>query len=299
MSTETISLAEIPVEDMVKHLQSQKYIVRTDDQDNEYWIKKESDSAGTNLKKWSENLESKIAEVTKVKRNADEKSLDFLARAVGLLNDNSTKVTEELDSLRKSTAEGDSASAEIQKQFDAFKKAKEKEITDLSGKVGNMEGAQFKNRVDLAVNEAMSKIRGTLKQDKDNDKIIEAAVNNEISEFYKNVKAVDHQGGLIYHDSEDKPLIDKTNGNHLGAFEILNDRLGYLIDETRVQGGTGSNGKFTPPGEGDNKFKLQLPDNVKTKVQLTAYLQQEKSLDPNSGEFNNYFKENGTTLPLR
>ena len=298
MSTETIDLSTVPLEDMVKHLSKNKYIVRTDEQESEFWKKKEGDSIGSSLKKWSENLEAKIAEITKVERNTDEKSLDFLARAIGSLNEAHESTTSELETLRKSTSEGEGAAAEIQKQFDTFKKAKEKEILELSGKVGDMKGQQFKNRVDLAVNEAMSKIRPTLKQDKDNEKMIEAAVQNEITNFYSNVKAVDHQGGLIFHDSNDDPLLDKTNGNHLGAHDILSDRLGYLIDETRVQGGSGSKGKFNPDPN-TNKFKLELPDNVKTKVQLTNYLANDKQLDPNSSDFNKYFNENGATLPLR
>jgi len=296
--SDQINIADIPVEDMVKHLSTQNYIVRSEDQDNEYWQKKQVDVVGGKLKEWSENLEGKIASLTSVERNGSEKSLDFLERAIGSINEKYTGTVGELESLRETTSKGEGAASEIQKQFDAFKKAKEKEIQDLSGKVGNMEGLQFKNRVDLSVNEAMSKIRPTLKQDKENNKLIESAIQNEINNFYNSVKAVDHQGGLIFHDADDNPLIDKTNGNHLGALEILKDRLSYLVDEARVVGGTGADGKFVPK-DGDGKYKLQLPAEIDSKVKLTDYLVREKSLDPNDPEFNKYFKENGSGLKLR
>lgn len=296
--SEPIDIASIPVEDMVKHLGTQNYIVRTEDQDNEFWNKKQVDVVGGKLKEWSENLEGKIATLTSVERNGSEKSLDYLDRAFGSVNEKYSGTVSELETLRKATSDGEGAASEIQKQFDAFKKAKEKEITDLSGKVGTMEGMQFKNRIDLAVNDAMSKIRPTLKQDKDNNQIIEGAIQNELNKFHSEVKGVDHQGGLIFHDADGNPMIDKTNGNHLGALEILNKRLSYLVDEARVVGGTGADGKFTAP-EGADKYKLTLPAEVDSKVKLTDYLVNEKKLNPNDSEFNKYFTENGSTLKLR
>jgi len=228
--------------------------------------------------------------------------MDYLDRAVKTGNEGHENTVKEMEALRKKMTDGDSAAGEVQKQFDTFKELKEKEMNDLKGKVGQMQDSAFQGRVKQAVGDAMGKIRPTLKKGANDaeEQMIEAAIGNELNSFYHDIKAVDHQGTLIYHDQDDKPLINKVNGNHLSAHDIMTGRLTYLVDKKRTQGGSGNNGSFTDGGGDDeNKFKLQLPDNVKTKVKLTDYLKNEKKLDPNGADFNKFYMENAKDLPLR
>ena len=293
--------------DIIKHLEGldEKYIIRTPDQDVVFTRKKVDTAIGESLKKWAGSLEEAVLKTGAEKSNG-ENATDFAVRAIKVNKEGWDTSASELTKIKDEGVKGDKVADELKAQLATFKDASKKEIQTLNNEISKQKSDSFASRVDQVISDAVAKIRPSFKKDIDAG-ILDNAVQNVVNTWRGVIKPVDHEGTIIFHDKDDKPIIDTKEGNHLGAYTLLQTELDSFIDKGRKLDGNGSTPPATPPGtppaadgEGDiKKFKVELPSSVVSQVHLTEYLKNDRKLDPNSQEFNDHFMANREGLPMR
>jgi hypothetical protein len=292
-------LKDFTKEEIVKHLEGldDKFTVRTPTQDAEYSEKIVNEAVGSKLKEIATKVETAVTDATGFEKQHGERYDELLTRALKGSTEKTNELTTALEKIKTEGLKGNKAAEEVQKQLDAFKEAKEKEVAELQSRVEGFQGSIFKGKVDNLVNEAMSRLRPSLRDDLDSE-ILENAVSNVVNNWKSEVKPVDHEGTIIFHDADGKPIIDNHDGNHLSAYAMLQKKLTPFIDKNRVV--TGNNSK-PPAGSGgaDGAKKMTLPSDVKNQIQLLEFLKKDTKLQPSSKEFTEIFQANKEGLPLR
>ncbi len=295
-------------EEAVEAISKQGFTSRTAEQETEYLKNSSSkavaDAIKANDRTFYDGLDAKIKEATGVGREPTMKTGDYI---LAQLN-GSIKGKKELqglyDELKEKGMSDSQAVIESKKQFDAFKIAAKQREETLTGEIDGYKRGAFTNKLNSQINEAMSKISPTLLQGKsDTEKILfQNTIENIINNFKLSFKAVDHNGGIIFHNSkDDTPVISTTDGNHLSTFTILSSMFEKLVDKERTQSGTGGAGaNQRGPGTGG---EVNLPDNVKTKMDLYNYLEKDykvdgKNIAPGSRAFNNLYDKLKADLPI-
>lgn len=268
--------------------------IRTEEEDNSYIESQTADAVKRNTREIYDGFDERIKKLSNIEKNANEKTSDYFARAFEGTNKKLKTLEADNEKLKKDAGKGNEAVSQVQSQLETFKESKKKEIEELQSKINEFENNQFKNRIATEQQNAIAKMRAKFK--KMDDKVLEHTINSVINEFNSEVKPLDQNGVIVYNGKDGKPLISSQDGSMLTTEKILEDKFSFLIDEGRQQQGAGAGKSGDPPpkpgeGDSDNKFKLQLPDTVKSRSGLISYLEKEKKIERGT-DFDRYYAEN-------
>lgn len=252
-----------------------------------------------------------VLELTGIDRNEGEKDYDYMKRAVSTklhgLQEYEGKVktlSEQLEDLKKNGVKDKDAFEEVKKREEAIKEQAKKREEELTSKIEQLTSANKQNKVNNVISEAMSKIRSQLKAAEafGGEKFREDIIATRLETFNKMYKPIiQENGAIIWHDINDKPVMEESTYEPKGAGELLVDTFKDMIDTTRHQGGAGGAGSEGKPGgkPDENKHKLDLPAHIQSQVQLGEWLISEKKIDKNSVDFTTFFNANKEGLKLR
>lgn len=265
-----------------------------------------SESAQAERKIFLDSFDSKFKELTGVERDPSAKTTDYVFKSYTDLAAKHKAQTEEYETFKTSKLSESDAAKEVKMQLDKFKLTAKAELDEANNAIATMKSAQFSYKVDASVQEAMNRIKPTLKENEYLDQVISAEIAAKFSKF----KAIEHEGTIIYHGDDDKPVIDSKDGNHLSTFSILEKIFEPMVDQGRKAAGTGANTK-TPGASGEvtaDELRLELPAEITNKMKLMDYLPtltfKGNKVEAGSTMFNALFEVNsvkadGSPLPLR
>lgn len=228
-----------------------------------------------------------IFDVTGLKKNAGEKTFDFVKRIAADLKGRADKLPEfeqEIASLKEKVGKNADAKLladleNVRAEFTAFKAAKEAEIDSL--------------RKDTDLNERKSVIEAEVNSFEFDPSIKEPVLKvykqTIINELLQNSEKRD--GQIVFLDDKGNPL--RNQARNLATYtpnEIVAEKMKDVIKQKRTIPG--------PPAPGDPKLPPKsVPDAVKTKVELSAHLMKE-GYKRGTKEYDEIYSELGAELPL-
>lgn len=292
-------------------LEKKGLTIRTAAQDKTFLENNSQKLIDDAFQKRNQQLEDTIKRVSGVdKLNASEKYYDYFERAMGTMNTKLTEATTKLADIEKQGAGGANAGlideykrqiTTLQGQVKSMNEEHEKAVADLNGKV-------FKSKFDSLRDNAISKIKETLRGDLAPE-LIPDIIAARTAQFEANFVPKDVQGVTIFHDKQGNPVLDKKEGTPKSIDAIMTEIFGPYIDPKRQQGGAGSGGPKPAGGAGGGtppaKWKeAQRPETILNKVQLGKWLNNDLKLEPGSADFDQAFaqfsvKADGSQLPTR
>ena len=294
------------VQDAAKHLEGEGYIVRTAEQETSFQQQRESEIIGNKTKEIYDSLDSKITEVTGIARNDEEKTLDFVSRSFGSVSTAKSDLETKLKDLQEKASKGDSLADEYKKQLAEVRGTLKTKTEEFEKKQTEWNQGQFKAKVDAEVSSAFDRIKDTLRtastfgEGEAGQIAYDAIVKKKIQDFRASHKPVDLNGVIVWHDENDKPIVSQKDGSTKSTHELLESTFKFMHAGASAAGGTGtkpagSTGTVDPDGK--NKGKIDLPPEVKTRVDLNNYITKELKLT--GQEATNVYMANMEALPLR
>lgn len=272
------------------------YNVRSEAEEKSFLTAHVEDSIKKNTREIYDMIDGKIKESAGVEKNANEKTTDYFARAFKDTTSKLQSLEKDNKKLQEDAGKGNEAVSQVQKQFDAFKDLHKKTVGELESKVEEFKSNQFKSRVNTEVQSAISKFRMNMKKIDDN--VLEHTIKSLVSEFNSEVQPIDQNGVIVFNDKDGKPLISQQDGSMLTTEKILESKFAFLFDKERKQDGTGAgaNGEDTgtntsAPQAGENKYKLQIPETVKSRSGLMTFLEKEQKIQKGP-DFDRYYAAN-------
>ena len=217
-----------------------------------------------------QRIDSDVSGITGEEKASDEKTYDYVKRQLSQLSDNAKALTDKKADLEK--AVNDKSGSEtielLKSQVENLKKKYDtyKEESDL--KYGELEksGVQMRimNEFDRSITGLKFKDATIIPEDVRN-----AMINNSKTELAKQADYVD--GKLVFRDSEGK-IMYNDQAQLITAKDILSEKLKSVIDQGRKIEGVDIKDEIKKDDDGKIVVNINLPDSVKTNVDLTAHL---------------------------
>lgn len=278
-----------------------KFIVQDEAEHNTFKQNFEADVVGRKTNEWATGVEKDIKEITGIeKADTNEKWYDYHKRVLKTMKDSVGPLQAELDRLKAAGSPDKADKARIQ-QLEAAIAEKE---TNLTTELGKRDARIHELTVGNNLMGALANIRAKYKKDLPQS-VIETVERVVLQDLIKIAKVQD-DGKVLYMGEDGKPLTDKKLYQPLGEEELLTERLKDLIDVGKTQSGAGSGGAGggtggAGGGTGDGSVPediTELPADVKTKMQLTAYMQK-LGWTTSHPRWNAVQQTLGAKLPLR
>ena len=277
------------IDEAIKLLRGEKYVVRTPDDENNYLENHTKDAVNSKVREMFEMFTATVKESSGIEPQNNEKATDFAKRAFSEKNELLTTASEELNKYKDEQITKDDTLSQLNTQLKGVKE----ELKTARGEVENLKNQskqeKFNAMLQASIDSAVESFRPKFK--KMDERVLENNVQAEISKFRERYTAKELDGAIVFYDG-DKPVLDSETGNMKGVSAILSEQLEYLIDAGRQQTGTGTQ------QSGTNGKDLVLPEAVKSKSQLIDWLVKEQKMDSNSDAFMDAYDKYGKDLPL-
>lgn len=286
---------------IVQYLEKSGHVVRTTQQDQAYLESQVQPKVDKVLGERNTQIEQTVFKITGLPKNTGEKFYEYMERAVADKLKDVTTLQSKIKEYEDKGLEGSTLAKQYKEELIQAQNQVKQLNQEWEGKFTAKDNEIFGARVETEVERALTKLRAIFRQDVD-PAILESAVAGKIFQFKNENKPKNLDGHIIYTDANGATKTSKSDGKPKNTEELLTEYFQELIDKKRVQGGAGSSGGSGGTGGNgaEQKFKdIILPDNVKTKVALNAYLVKEKKMDASTKEFSEAFEFLGKDLPLR
>lgn len=284
---------------IVNWLNNNGYAVRTTDEDKSFM----QNAVQTEVNKMFANqkvqIEEKVKALTGIDRTGEgERAIDYLERAIKEKIAPVKELESQLEKLKNEGINGNEQAEQYKKdlellqgKFADLSANKDKELEQLKSQI-------FNSKVRSMIDNELAALRGSLDESIDS-KLLEDVIKSRLNNFYEENKAHQIDDTIIFKNKNGETIISNQDGKPKNAKELLTPYFEDIIDKKRKQNGAGSGMGSGGSSEG-SKQKYDLPENVKTKVQLHEYLSKgTPKLDINSKEFSEAYSELGKELPLR
>ena len=217
-----------------------------------------------------QRIDSDVSGITGEEKASDEKTYDYVKRQLSQLSTSAKDLAAKKAELEKAVNDksGDQALDLLRGELDSMKLKHQKYKEDADVKYGELEKSGVNMRVQGHLKDAMAGLKfkdaAIIPEDVRN-----AVVNNATSELANIASFV--EGKLVFLDGEGKIMRDE-NLNVKTAKDILSDKLKSIIDAGRKAEGVDIEDEITKDDDGKIVVNINLPDSVKTNVDLTAHL---------------------------
>lgn len=294
---------------VIEGLEKEGVTVRNAEQDKSYLTANSKKAVDTAFQERNQQLEDTVFEMTAVpKLNAGEKYYDYFKRAIQVKNSELTTLQEKVVKLE---AGGNGALVDdfkkqietLQKQITTSKSEFEKKLTEKDGAVFQ---ARFQAGLDKAITDIKKNFRGDLAED-----VIPDIIKARTMEFQSKYKPKEVDGITILYDEKGEPAMNTKDGKPYSIEDKLVEIFAPYIDVKKVQSGAGSGkpgtgakpgatGAATPPAWKEQK----LPDTVKSKTELTKWLQSDMKLKTGTTDWDSAYTHfskgaDGKELPIK
>lgn len=295
------------LEDAVKHIASEGYVVRTADEESTYLENYKKDELKKTVSEFYQNFDNKLKE-NGFEKNDGEKTYDAVIRILNNEKNSLADITAKYEGLEKEKINEQSVLQGYKDQIQAIKDTSKKEQDKLLDQIKMMQRQAFESSISNEVNKSVATIRSGLKSDIFGlDEIIE----NRISKFYKQFEAKPNEDNILiwYNKETNKPELDPKTLSPVSLSVLLAERFEDLKDTGRNLRGNGHDSKQvnrqensqnveSNANQNENEYKLELPEEIKTRTQLREYLiKQGYKLSTFEGM--KYYTENSKDLPLK
>jgi hypothetical protein len=284
-------MCPVPKDELIKDLETPEYqgivrdalakkefIIRTKEEETTFRTNFEKDveekAIGPKLKAVHDQYDKDVEEASGLKRETNEKSYDFVKRAIKHVGSDSVNLKSEIDTLKKQIADGDKTGATKKALDDAEAKYKTalQEKDDLISKLQNETSSTKKQAL---LTSAYAGVRATFKKDLPPmfDKTERAILNEVMSS-----SVVADDGKLYVADEKGQILKDKSF-NPVTVEQRLKEEFAAVISVQQQKGGTGShNAASKDPNAESSKDSITaenfvMPEEIKNGPQLTDYMQ--------------------------
>lgn len=274
--------------------------VRTQEQDIAYVGQKAQEEVDVMYRKHNETIDIAIAEATGINKKGNEKTSDFLKRALqentSGISDLKAKIKEYEDKGVSGNEQAEKYKAELEQLQGQFSTQKEEYESKLKDQSDNM----FMNSIKMDIQKDYEIIKVNLRDDINKD-VIADVLENRMNKFYAENKPerLDNEN-IIWKGNDGKTKNSTKDGKPLNGTELL---AGYFTDLVKIKRngkGSGSGGEGGKGGEGANSYEnINLPETVKSKVQLYDHLTKVEKLDSNTKEFTEAYNALGADLPIK
>jgi hypothetical protein len=265
--------------------------IKTPQQQRDYETNYHQTVIAPEVKKIHTMFEQDIFAVTGIQKDTNEKSFDYLKRAVPAKISSSVSAMEsELKALKeqKPGTLSDADKARI--------KQLEDNIAEKDGEITKLKTAGQEREINYKLDNSIAKIEGKFKKDIPAS-ILKDSIERRREQLLKNSRI--NEAGIHFVDADNKPIISKATAQLLTVDEVVADAFKDMFAEEVKQPGAGTNGGGgTPPPAGKVDTKtLEFPQEITTKVQLTEWLK--KLGIPEGKEYNEVHERLGKGLKLR
>lgn len=295
------------IDSVTKFLEKSGYAVRTKEQETSYLASKEQEAINKVISERNTQMEATIFETTGIPKTQGEKFHEYHKRAIVEKTKDIDALKTKLSDLEKTGLSGSDLAKQYKDEVEnlrgQIKTINDEWTSKFNEKNQEVFGAKVSSEMDKVIAKIRAQIDPTIRPE-----LVDDLIQARLNKFRQDFKPVDFDGNIAFKDKDGKTKTSHKDGK-IETFEEIfaGDYLKGLVDPQRQQGGAGSGG-----GQGGNggaggsaKWKDYVrPDTVKTKIQLTDYLQKELKLDASTKEFTEAFTafdkdSEGKPLPLK
>lgn len=226
------------------------------------------------------------------KANPQEKTYDYLKRAITGLKTGREQLEGQITQLKTQIANGDGNQAmkdqlaALQTELKGYKEDKEPQYKQLLF-AKDVELQYSLGLRDINIKKALP------------ESLVKLAMDNAKTAMISMAKS-DANGGIYYVDKDGKTILDGVNP--ASATFVLKSLLTDIVDNGQQQQGGGGKPPTGPAvntgvknADGND---ITIPDTIKSQQELHEYLSSQGLLQ-DSKEFNELYKKHGAKLPLR
>jgi len=231
--------------------------------------------------KYDEDIHSVLG----VRKNADEKTYDFLKRTLSEMKAERDERIAKIENLEKAVKDttGKEALEQAQRELESVRNKHNSAISEWESKYQELEGSthmmKINNELDKGLTGLVFKDAKLMPEDVRN-----IHINVVKDDLAKNAEFV--KGRLVFRDEKGEIILHKKTLTPLTANEILKERLKPILNEGREQKGPGidKNEPVIKTKDGKIDVTLVVPDSVKTNADLMTFML-ESGLKRGSKEF--------------
>jgi len=230
--------------------------------------------------KYDEDIHSVLG----VRKNADEKTYDFLKRTLSEMKAERDERIAKIENLEKAVKDttGKEALEQAQRELESVRNKHNSAISEWESKYQELEGSTHMMKIN---NELDKGLTGLVFKDA---KLVPEDVRNIHIDVVKGelAKIAEFVDGKMVFKNDQGEIIRDEKLNPLGPQEILKDRLKAILNEGREQKGPGidKNEPVIKTKDGKIDVTLVVPDSVKTNADLMTFML-ESGLKRGSKEF--------------
>jgi len=230
--------------------------------------------------KYDEDIHSVLG----VRKNADEKTYDFLKRTLSEMKAERDERIAKIENLEKAVKDttGKEALEQAQRELESVRNKHNSAISEWESKYQELEGSTHMMKIN---NELDKGLTGLVFKDA---KLVPEDVRNIHINVVKGelAKIAEFVDGKMVFKNDQGEIIRDEKLNPLGPKEILKDRLKAILNEGREQKGPGidKNEPVIKTKDGKIDVTLVVPDSVKTNADLMTFML-ESGLKRGSKEF--------------
>jgi ppGpp synthetase/RelA/SpoT-type nucleotidyltranferase len=283
-----------------KYLEKTGHVVRTTDQEKTFLEARTQAEVNKALGERYQQFENTILETTGIPKSQGEKFYEYHKRAVTEKLKDVNTLQDKLKEFETKGLQGSELAQQYKRDLEAARQQMATINADWENKYKQKDEEIFSTKVEGDIEKVLAKIRSkidpTIKPE-----LVEDIVAARLAKFQRENKPANLEGMLVFKNpTTGVTYTGKKDGKPEGTEERLLPYFADIISEQRQQGGAGS-GQQGQGGNGQQpKWKeINLPAEIKTRLQLTEYLMQVAKLDPSTKDYSDAFEALKGTMPLK
>ena len=275
-----------------KWLEGQGLTIRSQEQDESFIQSKVQSEVDTSYRNQNNKFDDFIKETTGVAKNANEKTTEYFTRSVKEKFESIAALQKKVTEFENNGIDGNKEALRYKKELETSQEQVATLKTEYEEKLQEHSSSVFKMRVDADVEKTMSEISKKFREDVD-EKLMKDIVANRLANFHNENKAVDLDGHIIYQDKDGKTRNGKKDGKPMNTSEVISGYFDDLKKPTSGGGAGSGRGAGGAGGDGDKvrtHESINLPADVKTKVQLMDHLVGVEKMNQDTKEFSDAYE---------
>ena len=280
-----------------KWLESDGSTIRSTEEDESFIQSKVQSEVDASYRNQNNKFDEFVKELTGVSKQASEKTTDYMKRTLSGKLESIVELEKKVAEFEKNGLDGNAEALRYKTELETSQAQVATLREEYEEKLTAERSGVFKMKVDADIERAMIALRANFREDVD-ENIMKDIVENRLTKFHTENKAVEFEGHIIYQGADGKTINGKKDGKPMNTSELVS---GYFEDMKRKNsaGGAGSGTGEGGTGGARTHAKISLPADVKTKVQLMDHLTNVEKMDESTKEFSEAFAELGEGMSIK